>query len=89
MQWITFAGKPDNDRLRIVAEGECLSDSTVRQLTDVMNGVLILAEGGLNDAKTRQQLDPAMRGRYLELLKSADVSKIDRGDSNPSGSYSI
>ena len=81
LQWITIAGKPDNDRLRIVAEGECLSDSTVRQLTDVMNGVLILAEGGLNDAKTRQQLDPAMRDAYLELLKSADVSKIDRGDS--------
>jgi len=81
LQWITVAGKPDNDRLRVVAEGECLGENTVRQLTDVMNGVLILAEGGLNDAKTRQQLDPAMRDAYLELLKSADVSKIDRGDS--------
>jgi hypothetical protein len=81
LQWITIAGKPDNDGLRIVAEGECLAEATVRQLTDVMNGVLILAEGGLNDAKTRQQLDPAMRDAYLELLKSADVSKIDRGDS--------
>jgi len=46
----------------------------------VMNGVVILAEGGLNDSKTRQQLDPALRKAYLELLKSADVSKIDRGD---------
>ena len=81
LQWITVAGKPDNDRLRVVAEGECLGENTVRQLTDVVNGVLILAEGGLNDAKTRQQLDPAMRVAYLELLKSADVSKIDRGDS--------
>jgi hypothetical protein len=81
LQWITVAGKPDNDRLRVVAEGECLGENTVRQLTDVMNGVLILAEGGLNDAKTRQQLDPGMRDAYLELLKSADVSKIDRGDS--------
>ena len=81
LQWITVAGKPDNDRLRVVAEGECLGENTVRQLTDVVNGVLILAEGGLNDAKTRQQLDPGMRVTYLELLKSADVSKIDRGDS--------
>jgi hypothetical protein len=81
LQWITIAGKPDNDRLRVVAEGECLGENTVRQLTDVMNGVLILAEGGLNDTKTRQQLDPATREAYLELLKSADVSKIDRGDS--------
>jgi hypothetical protein len=81
LQWITIAGKPDNDRLRVVAEGETSAEATVRQLTDVMNGVLILAEGGLNDAKTRQQLDPAMREAYLELLKSADVSKVDRGDS--------
>jgi hypothetical protein len=81
LQWITLAGKPDNDRLRVVAEGECVAEATVRQLADVMNGVIILAEGGLNDAKTRQQLDPAMREAYLELLKRADVSKIDRGDS--------
>src|SRR6266849_5362346 len=57
LQWLTLAGKPENDRLRV------------------------LAEGGLNDARTRQQLDPALREAYLELLKSADVSKIDRGDS--------
>jgi hypothetical protein len=81
LQWITLAGKPENDRLRVVAEGECSAEATVRQLADVMNGVLILAEAGLNDARTRQQLDPAMREAYLELLKSADVSKIDRGDS--------
>jgi hypothetical protein len=80
LQWITLAGKPDNDRLRVVAEGECAADATVRQLTDLLNGVVILAEAGLNDAKTRRQLDPAAREAYLELLKSADVSKIDRGD---------
>src|SRR6266849_2566246 len=80
LQWITLAGKPESDRLRVVAEGECTADATARQLVDVMNGVAILAEGGLNDPKTRQQLDPAMREAYMELVKSADVSKIDRGD---------
>jgi hypothetical protein len=80
LQWVTLAGKPENDRLRVIAEGECTAEATARQLVDVLNGVVILAEGGLNDAKTRQQLDPAMREAYLELLKSADVSKIDRGD---------
>jgi hypothetical protein len=81
LQWITLAGKPESDRLRVVAEGECTAEATVRQLADVMNGVVLLAEGGLNDPKTRQQLDPVVREAYLELLKSADVSKIDRGDS--------
>jgi len=80
LQWITVAGKPENERLRVVAEGECTAEAAVRQLVDVMNGVVILAQGGLNDAKARQQLDPAMRDAYLELLKSVDVSKIDRGD---------
>jgi hypothetical protein len=80
LQWITLAGKPENDRLRVVADGECTAEATARQLVDVINGVAILAEGGLNDPQTRQQLDPAMREAYLELVKSADVSKIDRGD---------
>jgi hypothetical protein len=80
LQWITIAGKPENDNLRVVAEGESAAETTTRQLADLLNGVVILAEAGLNDAKTRQQLDPAARSAYLELLKSADVSKIDRGD---------
>jgi hypothetical protein len=80
LQWITLAGKPENDRLHIIAEGECTSEETTRQLADVLNGVLVLAESGLNDAKTRQQLDPVVREAYLGLLKSADVSKLDRGD---------
>jgi len=80
LQWITVAGKPENDRFRIVAEGECTSEETTRQFAEVLNGVLALAEAGLNDAKTRQQLDPALREAYLALLKSVDVSKLDRGD---------
>jgi hypothetical protein len=80
LQWITLAGKPENDRLHVVAEGESASDDTARQLADLLNGVLALAEAGLNDPKTRQRLDPSLREAYLALLKSADVSKLDRGD---------
>jgi hypothetical protein len=82
LQWITLAGKPENDRLRVVAEGECTSESTARQFVDMLNGVVVFAQAGLNDAKTRQQLDPAARQVYLELLKNTEVSKIDRGDTN-------
>jgi hypothetical protein len=80
LQWITLAGKPEGDGIRVVAEGECTTEATTQQLADLLNGVLVLAEAGLNDAKTRQQLDPAARAAYLELLKSADISKIDRSD---------
>jgi hypothetical protein len=80
LQWITLAAKPENDGLRVVAEGESAQEGTVRQLADLLNGVAVLAQAGLNDPKMRQQLDPVARDAYLELLKSADVSKIDRGE---------
>ena len=80
LQWITLAGKPQDNALRIVAEAECTSDQTARQLADLLNGVLLLAEAGLNGPQTRQQLDPRVRDAYLELIKGADVSRLDRGE---------
>jgi hypothetical protein len=80
LQWITFAGKPEGDHLRIVIEGENPTDAAARQLSDVLNGVLILAQAGLNGPKVRQQLDPQAREAYLEILKGTDISRIDRGD---------
>jgi hypothetical protein len=80
LQWITVAGKPQADTLRIVAEGECPADQTARQLADLVNGVLVLAHAGLDGPQTRKQLDPRAREAYLEVLKGADVSRIDRGE---------
>jgi hypothetical protein len=79
LQWITLAGKPQGHALRIVAEGECTSDQTARQLADLLNGVLVLAQAGLSGPKTRQQLDPRIRDAYLELIEGADISRFDRG----------
>jgi hypothetical protein len=47
-------------------------------LRDFLQGVLLLAQNGLNDAKLRQQMNSEEREAYLEILKSADVQKIDR-----------
>jgi hypothetical protein len=80
LQWITLAGKPQDNALRIVAEGECTSEQTAKQLADLLNGVLMLAQAGLSGPKTRQQLDPRIRDAYLELVKGADVSRLDRGE---------
>lgn len=80
LQWISLAGKPEDDRLRVVIEGESTSDSAAKQLTDVLGTVILLAQTGLNGPATRRQLDPAAREAYLDLLKNADVSRIDRGD---------
>jgi len=80
LQWISIAGKPETDQLRLVAEGECLSDQSISQLNDVLQGVFILAQNGLNDPKLRQQMNPQEREAYLQILKSADIQKIERGE---------
>jgi hypothetical protein len=80
LQWITVAGKPEADHLRVVLEGEGAADAPTKQLSDVISGLLVLAQAGLHDQKLHQQLQPDVREAYLELLKSADVSQIDRGE---------
>jgi hypothetical protein len=80
LQWITVAGKPEANHLRVVIEGEGAADAPTRQLSEVIKGLLMLAQAGLSDPKLRQQLQPDVREAYVELLKSADISQIDRGD---------
>ena len=81
LQWVSIAGKPQGDLLRLVAEGECPSDSASSQLRDFLEGIQLLAQNGLNDPKLRQQMNREEREAYLELLKSADIQKLNRGDS--------
>jgi len=80
LQWISVAGNPEADHLRVVLEGEGAADGPTRQISDLLTGLLSLAEAGLNDPKVRRELQPQVREAYLELFKSADVSQIDRGD---------
>ena len=44
----------------------------------MLNGILLMAQAGLNGPRIRTQLDPQSREAYLQLLKTADVSRIDR-----------
>jgi hypothetical protein len=79
--WVSIAGKPDGSQFRVVMEGECPNEATMRQLSDFLNGITLMAQGGLNDPKLRQKMDPAERDAYLQLLGSVDVTKLDRGAS--------
>lgn len=81
MQWISLAAKPDGQLLRLVAEGEVSSPAVATQASDFLQGIQLLAQNGLNDPKLRQQMNPEERDAYLELLRSADIQKLDRGDS--------
>jgi hypothetical protein len=81
LRWISISAKPEGDSLRVVADGECPTENTERQLKEMLSGLVVLAQVGLNDPKTRKRLDPAVLEGYLELLQSADVQQLDRGSS--------
>ena len=79
LQWLTVAGKPENNKLRVALDGESLEEKNAQQLADLLNGVVLLARAGLSNART-QQLGAATRQSFLALLKSVEVSRIDRPD---------
>jgi hypothetical protein len=79
LQWISISGKPEGNLLRVVIDGECVNENTAHQLKEVLSGLVVLAQMGLNDVKTRKELDPELRQGYLELLQSADIQQLDRG----------
>lgn len=80
LQWITLAGVPEQTHMRLVFEGECPTDATARDLSDVLNGIRMFAQAGLNDPKVRHQLDDQTREAYIELIHSADIARLDRGE---------
>lgn len=79
--WISIAGRPDGRQLRVILEGECPNEATMRQLSEFLNGIVLMANAGLNDPKLRQQMNSAEREAYQQLLNSAEVMKLDRGKS--------
>lgn len=80
LNWLTLSALPQPEALRIVAEGESSSDTVAHQLSDMLSGLLILAQTGLNDPKARAQINPQARAAYLDMLKSAEITRIDRQD---------
>ncbi len=80
LQWITLSAKPDGSSLRVVAEGESAGEATVTQLRDFLQGIVALAEAGLDGPANRNSLKPEVRDAYLNMLKGAQVDKTDRGN---------
>jgi len=80
LQWLTIAGKPENNKLRVALDAESLEEKNAQQLADLLNGVVLLARAGLSNARSQQQLGAPARQSYLALLKSVEVSRIDRPD---------
>jgi len=80
LEWLTVAGKPENNKLRVALDAESLEDKNAQQLADLLNGVVLLARAGLSNTRTQKQLGASTRQSYLALLKSVEVSRTDRPD---------
>jgi hypothetical protein len=81
LEWLTIAAKPEGDVMRVVADGESSSEMVVRQLQEMLGGIVLLARAGLNEPRTRKDVDPQVREAMVGLLDSADIQKMDRGTS--------
>ena len=72
------------DQLRVVAEGESSNETIIRQLSDMLGGLLILAQAGLDDPKARKQLDPDLREAYrIESSISSEVFTSEDAKEGP------
>ena len=78
LPWITVAAKPEEDMVRVVAEGETLTDTAASQLRDFLEGIQLLAQSGLDDPQLRLRMKPEERDAYVELVKETEIEKIDR-----------
>src|SRR5262249_14871436 len=70
----------EGDILRVVAEGETLTDAAASQLRDFLQGIQLLAQTGLNDGKLRQSMNPEERDAYVELVRGTEIEKINRSE---------
>jgi hypothetical protein len=80
LRWITIAARPDGERTRIVIEGESISEDTTKQIAGLLEGLLLLARIALDDPKSRARMDPAEYAALSDLLTTAEVTKLDRGE---------
>jgi len=80
LPWISVAAKPDGDILRVVAEGETLTDTAAAQLRDFLAGIQLLARTGLDDPQLRLRLQPEDREAYAQLVRETEIEEIHRSE---------
>jgi hypothetical protein len=78
LRWFTLAARPEGDRLRVAAEGECDTVENARQLAATLDGLRVLGQIALADPKTRQRLEPATVELFDSLLRLLQVSRDDQ-----------
>jgi hypothetical protein len=80
IRWVTFAARPDGERTQIVLEAEALSDQAAAQIAGLSENLLLLARTALEFSGGREHLAPADRAAFLDLLRNAEVTQVNRGE---------
>lgn len=78
VRWVTVAARPDGNRLRLLADGECGTAENAEQLAGTLDGLRLLGEASLADPKTRQRMQPQAAQALDALLRSAQISREGR-----------
>jgi hypothetical protein len=66
VKWLTIAARPEQNRVRLSILGECESAWQATQLGFVLDGLLALGRGAIQDPNARKRLSP----RELEQLEA-------------------
>jgi len=80
IRWATFAARPDGERTQIVLEAEANTDQAAAQIAELTKNLLLLARTALEFSAGRGHLPPAERAAFLDLLQNAEVSQVNRGE---------
>ncbi len=75
LRWFNLAGRPEGDRMRVAAEGECDTVESARQLAGTLDGLRLLGQAALADSRTRQRIPPQTATTLDSLLRAAQVSR--------------
>jgi hypothetical protein len=78
IRWLTLAGRPESERLKVAAEAECDNAGNARELALTLEGLRLLASAGIADARARHQLTPQAAALLDRLARSATISRADR-----------
>ncbi|HXN24485.1 MAG TPA: hypothetical protein VOA41_17230 [Candidatus Dormibacteraeota bacterium] len=79
VRWLSLAARPEGDRVDLALDGECDTAENAQQLAGTLEGLRIMGRMALADPKTGRQMDPATLRVLGTLLRSAEVSRDDKG----------
>jgi hypothetical protein len=78
LRWVSFAARPEDDRLKVALIADCETPESARQLAATLDGLRLLAQAALADPGTRQRFQPQAATTLENLLRVTQLSQDNR-----------